>query len=112
MPIIIEKKYKNITIRLEALYAGDDLCVLITGGDKSHIGAVSIYSKNDGVKTISLKHHKDYIIGEIFINEIKDISRGSISVSCGIHIDNITKSQIEDIYKLCNMVFEEFKKIY
>lgn len=108
--IKVESSFKNINIKLEGIFAGDDLCVLITGGDRAHIGAVSIYSKEEGIKTISLKTHKDYIIGEIFINSIKDIFNGSISVSTGIHIDNISKEQIEYIYKICNEVFNEVKQ--
>ena len=107
--IKIEKKYKDIKIKLEAIYAGNDICVVITGGDKAHVGAVSVYSKEEGIQTISLKNHKDYIIGELFINSIKNIFLGNISVSSGIHVDNIKKEQISDIYKICNNIFEEFK---
>lgn len=107
--IKIERCYKNINIKLEAIFVGYDLCAVITGGDRPHVGAVSVYSKEDGIKTISLKNHKDYIIGEIFINSIKDSFNGNISVSCGIHIDNISKEQIEDVYECCNKVFQESK---
>lgn len=72
--IIIEKDYRNINIKLEAIEIGEDLCIIITGGDRPHIGAVSIYSKEEGLRTISLKNHKDYIIGEMCINNIKDIT--------------------------------------
>ena len=82
---------------------------VVTGGDKPHVGAISVYSKEEGIKTISLKNHKDYIIGEIFINSIKDSFNGNISVSCGIHIDNISKEQIEDVYECCNKIFQESK---
>lgn len=87
--------YKNINIKLEAIFVGDDLCAVVTGGDKPHVGAISVYSKEEGIKTISLKNHKSYIIGEIFINSIKDSFNGNISVSCGIHIDNISKRQMK-----------------
>lgn len=107
--IKIEKCYNNINIKLQAIYANNDLCVLITGGDEPHIGSVSVYSKDEGVQTISLISHKDYIIGELFINSIKDIFLGNISVSCGIHIDNITIKQIQEVYKICEGIFEEFK---
>lgn len=107
--IKIEKIHNNIKIKLEAIYAGNDICVLITGGDKAHVGAISVYSKEEGIRTISLKNHKDYIIGELFINSIKEEFSGNISVSCGIHVDNIKKDQIRDIYKICNNIFEEFK---
>lgn len=105
----IERNYKDINIKLEAIFAGNDLCVLIAGGDKPHVGAISAYSKEDGIKTISLKNHKDYIIGEIFINSIKDIFNGNISVSCGIHIDNISKEQINNVYECCNNIFQVAK---
>ncbi len=65
--IKLETHYQDITIRLEALFAGNDLCVLITGGD-AHIGAISIYSKVEGIQTISLKHHKDHVIGEMLLD--------------------------------------------
>ena len=107
--IKIERCYKNINIKLEAIFVGDDLCAVVTGGDKPHVGAISVYSKEEGIKTISLKNHKDYIIGEIFINSIKDSFNGNISASCGIHIDNISKEQIEDVYECCNKIFQESK---
>lgn len=107
--IKVERNYKDINIKLEAVFAGNDLCVLITGGDKPHVGAVSVYSKEEGIKTISLKNHKDYIIGETFINSINDIFNGNISVSSGIHIDNISKQQIDDVYKCCNSIFKKVK---
>ncbi|MEN8076000.1 hypothetical protein ABFP60_03500 [Clostridioides difficile] len=56
--IKIERNYKNINIKLEAIFAGNDLCALITGGDKPHVGSISVYSMEDGIKTISLKNIK------------------------------------------------------
>lgn len=109
--IKIEKTYQDITIKLEVMSAGDDLCVLITGGDKPHIGAISLYTKEDGIKTISAKNHKDYIINEMFLNNLKDDIKNNISVSCGIHLDNIKENQIISIYEICNSIFKEFKEV-
>ncbi|MGG7057764.1 hypothetical protein ACQPUZ_05640 [Clostridium tertium] len=108
--IIIEKDYRNINIKLELIEIGNDICIIISGGDRPHIGAISIYSKEEGIQTISLKNHKDYIIGEMCINNIKDMPLGNISVSSGIHLDDITKNQIDDVYKICNSIFKELKK--
>lgn len=109
MMIKLETHYQDITIRLEALFAGNDLCVLITGGD-AHIGAISIYSKVEGIQTISLKHHKDHVIGERLLDYLKDTEIETISVSCGIHVDHITKQQIIEITKQCQFLFEQLKK--
>lgn len=110
--IKLEKSYKEIHVSLEIIYAGKDMASIITGGHKAHIGSISIFSKDEGIKTISLNEHKDYIISELFINTLKDCFEGTISVSCGIHLDNITKSQINDVLYVCQSLFEKFKNNY
>lgn len=109
--IELEKNYGRIEINIQCLFAGNDICILITGGDKAHIGAISIYSKEEGIQTISLKEHKDFYISELCINNIKDIVKGNISVSCGIHVDNISKDEIEVVYKISKDIFEALKTI-
>ena len=108
--IVIEKIYNYINISLKCLFAGEDLSVLIVGGDTPHIGSVTIYSKYEGVKSIILKNHKDYIISEKFIEDIKDIVNGNIVVSCGIHVDNITREQLNIVNKISEEIFREFKE--
>lgn len=108
--ITIDREYRDIHIRLKAIEIGKDISIIISGGDIPHVGAISIYSKEEGIKTISLKNHKDYIIGEMCINSIKDIAIGNISVTSGIHIDNITNEQIDNVYKASIIIFEDLRK--
>lgn len=108
--IVIEKNYNYINISLKCLFAGEDLSVLIDGGDTPHVGAVTIYTKDEGVKSIVFKNHKDYIISEKFIEYIKDSVNGNIVVSCGIHVDNITREQLNIVNKISEEIFKEFKE--
>ena len=46
--IKIERCYKNINIKLEAIFVGDDLCAVVTGGDnKGHKGYATLIQDKD-----------------------------------------------------------------
>ena len=62
--IKIERCYKNINIKLEAIFVGDDLCAVVTGGDKPHVGAISVYSKEEGIKILNKLNMDVNIRGE------------------------------------------------
>jgi hypothetical protein len=109
--IIIEKSKEGVKLKLEVLKAGEDLCILVTGGDKPHIGAVSLTSRNNETKTIVIENHKEYVINEFFTEELKLFFSGNVAICSGIHIDNITKKEIEIVKKLCNELLIELKMI-
>ena len=108
--IIIEKNSERVKIKLEAMQAGKDICLLITGGDTPHIGAVSVYSIEDKMEPVLFEGHKDDKISEYFINNMKHYFKGNISVSCGIHIDNITREEINIVMDICRDIADELKK--
>lgn len=108
--IIIEKTEGRVNVKLEALKAGNDICLLITGGDTPHIGAVSVYSIENKINTTIFEGHKDDKVSEYFINNMKDYFKGKISASCGIHIDDITKEEINIVMEICRDIADELKK--
>ena len=46
----------------------------------------------------------------MLLDYLKDTEIETISVSCGIHVDHITKQQIIEITKQCQFLFEQLKK--
>lgn len=94
-------------IRAEAVLSGNDLTVIVKGGSRPHIGSVSIAVPrksmlNDGdmsatVSTINLPGHKDNEIGDMFAKGIAIATGSTCVVTCGIHIDNITKDEIDSV---------------
>lgn len=96
-----------IEVKVTVLDKGINL--LITGGEKSHIGAVSISVPKLEVKTIELPGHKESVISEAWARELSGLLKEPVSVECGIHYDGIDREQIEEIVLACSGLLEEVK---
>jgi hypothetical protein len=95
-------------ITLTHLFIGDDLLVIITGGDE-HIGGVSLL-ENNSFSTISKKDHKDTIISKMVAPTIYDAIKKDVLVVCGIHLDDATKEDIDILIENTQQCVEEFLK--
>ena len=77
--------------------------VLIAGGDRSHIGAVSIVDEKSNLISHVFEGHKDHVISDRWAVKLVPVV-----VSAGIHYDKITpdgiKTVIEEIEKLLEEV--------
>ena len=79
---------------------GTDDLVVVSGGTAPHIGAVVIATyENSEVKIVSygFPHHKEE---DLFIELAKvwcNTYQQKVVITGGIHIDNATKEQIEDL---------------
>jgi 2-iminoacetate synthase ThiH len=100
-----EFRGKEIIAKIEPLEHG--ISVLLTGGDLPHVGAVSVADPQDGVHTIALCGHKDQYIGEVWARELCEKTKLPVSVTAGIHYDQITKAEIEEIQALAQEMLEE-----
>jgi len=99
--IQISRKNRKYEINLIAFFMGKDLCIAITGGDIPHLGAVTIGSQYFCPETVVFEHHKENVVTEMFGNMLRREYTGNFAICCGIHIDNITKQEIEDVIGLC-----------
>ena len=104
MPIMLQLagKRNRIEINLTALPMGvNDLCIVLTGGE-AHLGAVTVAHSGAILETISINKHLEHILtkrlGEILNKELA----GSFAICCGIHYDNITKQEIEDVMDIAH----------
>lgn len=94
---------------LIAVFSGDDLVIVIFGGDRPHIGSVSVAyppfteeerkRERGGVvlNTISLPGHKDYVVSEMVAEKVARVLRRVVAVSTGIHIEKASKAEIEEV---------------
>ncbi|GEM78870.1 hypothetical protein [Vibrio superstes] len=96
-------KYELTTIRdtkitLSVCVAGDDLSLTLYGGEKGHIGAVTLgYAHNGKVnyETLSVPEHKEHFLTRNLIEYVVPQYAKTCVISCGIHWDNITQDEIE-----------------
>lgn len=90
-----------------ARFAGDDLWVLVTGGDSPHVGSVSVAVprpslSGDGtisatVSTYNVTGHKDGHVGELFARRLASEFNCIISATCGIHFEHAAPSDLQQI---------------
>ncbi len=106
-------KVKKDKIRLYAkIYPiGNDLLIAIFGGDKPHVGSALLVNKNE-LKSISLKSHKDHFALEIIAKILKKHTKKNIALVGGIHIENISKKQINQVLTLSEkLAYKLLKKL-
>lgn len=114
-----EGKY---SIRLRALgTGGDGLVVFLTGGEKPHLGGVSLASVPAGESSVlshcdtwdlTLPGHKDKELARCIARQICLATGEPVSVNAGIHIDNASKEDIMCLNRLAEEITENFIKQY
>jgi hypothetical protein len=114
--MILERKAGKHTIYLEVKEIGKDLLISIHGGDEHHIGGVSVAyvtpSHYRDASTVSLSSltfpgHKDYIVSNSSAEKIcKRLERSTV-VTVGIHYDNASKSDIDEIIQAVDSLVDE-----
>lgn len=98
--IHIEKKQGRIELTLDAYFMGEDLVVLISGGDRPHLGTITAGARLEPLQTIQLQNHKEFYITEEIAVLLRKHFRGNFAICCGAHLDNITKEELKLIPEL------------
>lgn len=95
----------RIRITMKAIAVGEDLCVIIYGGDSPHIGCVTLsvprpslqdaaaYSATTSV--LNVIGHKDDEAARYVSHELSSKLNKNVVVTCGIHVDDITNEEIK-----------------
>lgn len=96
---------KTITCRAERLDEG--IHVLLAGGDRSHIGAISNAEPDESAETTVFPGHKDQYISAPWAEKLAARTGERACVVCGIHYDDATKDQIEAIISACSELLAE-----
>ncbi len=84
-----------IRAETERLDAG--IFVLLTGGCRTHVGAVSTAEPDGTVRTQTFPGHKDHLLSEPWAAALAEKTGTRACVVCGIHYDNAAKDQIAEI---------------
>ncbi|MBT9777778.1 hypothetical protein GPL15_14835 [Clostridium sp. MCC353] len=98
---------EGIKTEASLIKAGNDLLVVLTGGDMPHIGAAVCCDGKGNVKEAALPGHKDQIVMKIMAERLGKVAGCSVCVTGGIHIDGITGGQIRLVMELCERLTDE-----
>jgi hypothetical protein len=108
--ISLEASRGRIRLRLHAVAMGRDLCVTLAGGERAHIGAVALSQARpslDGgggisasTSVLTLAGHKEDDLARAISARLARHRDGSVCVACGIHVDAILPSELQDVQEL------------
>ena len=98
------------TVRLESHKIGNDMLVIITGGEEAHIGSATLIEAKGYLQTMIKKGHKDHVVSEKMANIIYDTIGKDLLVVCGIHIDDASKKEIDILVNNTQVCVDIFLK--
>ena len=102
-------------VDLNSFEMGDDLVLMLTGGNKPHIGAVALaipYKQTSSASLLSVYGHKDGEIAKPLAEKVSKEIKKTVIVIVGIHLDNATKEDIEKLINNSNSEVEKFLNNY
>lgn len=97
-----------ITCHATRLHEG--LHVLLTGGVKSHVGAISTALPGEKPETRYFPGHKDQFVSEPWAEKLAEKLGEPVTVVCGIHYDDATKAEIREILQCTDGMLEKLMK--
>lgn len=108
--IVLEEPCLGHPLRVSACPAGGDCAVVILGGSRPHVGAVSAAYWEEGnlrCETSAGRGHRDDVVSRRFAQALAMHLRGNVSVSCGIHYDGLTKEGLAQVLAAAERLLEE-----
>lgn len=115
--LTLTKKFENHNINCSAVKMGKDWNISIYGGDLPHIGAIalgiprpSLEDKNkisSSVSVLTITGHKEDVIVQKVAKVLSTTLNSTVVVSCGIHIDDITFDDIQNLNLFIDNLLDE-----
>lgn len=92
-----ESSIDGVTLTAEVIPMGEDLCVVITGGDRPHVGCVTLAVPHPGisdpslpsatVSTLNLRAHRDDLLAGPIAKSLSAVLGRPVAVVCGVHFE-------------------------
>ncbi len=109
-------------VRAEVCQIGEDVVVLVSGGEKPHVGAVAVgiprpSLEDPGVvsstaSVFALVGHKEDDVAKIIARKMAALLNKNTVVTVGIHVDNINAEGIKLIQENCDKVVKRILQHY
>lgn len=91
------KTVLNKEIEAIVIDTGSGLNVTIAGGDKGHIGAVSVKKPDLPLISHEFPTHREGIVADKWALALEERLQVPVAVSAGVHYDNVTRNEIDEI---------------
>ena len=107
--IELGRNVRGSRILVEAVRLDHGLHVLVTGGQRSHVGAVSGAGYPEE-KTLVFGTHKEAAVTRRWAGTLADATGEPCTVAAGIHYDGADPSLIREILEACDGLLAELIK--
>ena len=88
-------------VQLEKQMIGDDVLLILQGGEKPHVGAVVTCEPGEEPILVKLGTHKDHVVLAPIAKKACESYQTTVVAVGGIHVDNASKKDIDLIIKNC-----------
>lgn len=105
--ILLERQLFGYPIRCQAEPLDEGLSVLLTGGCRTHVGAVTAASPGSASQTMTFPGHKDQYVSRPWAEALAEKTKGRVCVVCGIHYDHASQEQIQEILRQTEEMLQE-----
>jgi hypothetical protein len=105
-------------LRLRPMSMGEDICLLLSGGDAEHIGAVAVAqprpSLADPARTsatasvIALPGHNEDLLARELALKVAGSLNVNVCVVCGIHVAQATPAVLEELLAASRSLVDGF----
>lgn len=99
----------NVCLRGEQI--GDDWLILLTGGERPHLGASAIAWNREGnveTRVLTVPGHREDELARVCAQTCCRVLGNTVQVSCGIHIDHADKREIRQLVQMAQQLTERF----
>ena len=77
------------------LLLDDGAQFVLTGGDLSHVGAVSAADPGQPARTLTFSGHRDQDLSGPWAEKLAGALHCRVCVTCGIHYDNLSRGNLK-----------------
>lgn len=106
--LTLERTVCGKRLEAEACFLDDGVHVLLIGGERSHIGAISWAEPGKPPETKLFPGHRDNVLSEIWAQSIAKALGVRTVVVCGVHYDGATKDMIAAVVRASEELRKEF----
>ncbi len=114
--VFTEKMQNGLPVFAQLVQMGKDCTICVWGGDTPHVGSVvmstarpSLTGSGVGVTSSVLNGigHKDEYVARKFAEAAAEKFVCTAVCSCGIHIDDITPAQLQEVSAVCDKLLKQ-----
>lgn len=112
--ITFNESIEQICVTTDCLQIGEDILVAVYGGDKPHIGAVTLSiprpsllehkKRSASTSILTLIGHKEDMVARNMGETLAAALDKNVVITCGIHMDDISKEEIEKTIEIIKVL--------